>query len=81
MHVIAAPQRPECHESGSVSAIASDLDRLTADLDRLSRRGDDGVSLAVEDARHALCRAAVAVREVLAEAMAAPGPFTNATLT
>jgi len=82
MSVIVVPQAPpDRQESGSVSAIASDLERLTADLDRISRHGDEGVSVAVEDAQHALCRAVVAVREVLAAAIAAAGPFANVTLS
>jgi len=82
MQVVVGPEgSPERQQASSASAIATDLERLTADLDRFSRRDDAGLTVAVEDARHALSRAVIAVREVLATAMTAADPFATVTLT
>jgi len=55
-------------------AIAKDLQRLTADLDRVCRSDKAVVSVALEDARYALIRAVIAVREAMAATVVAARP-------
>ena len=79
MEVVVTPGMPTVHRQASaVLMIASDLERLRADLDLISRPDDASLTLAVEDARHALSRAVIAVREVLAASAA--GPFMTVAI-
>jgi hypothetical protein len=59
-------------ESGSVLAIAWDLQRLASELGRACQDHEAMVGLPLEDARYALSRAIVAVREVLVATVVAP---------
>ena len=62
MQPFAVPEN-SIHARRPLLAIEADLRRLTDDLDAWSRGDDTLISLALEDAKWALVRAAVALRE------------------
>jgi len=82
MDVVVAPEgSTDRRQAGSVLAIALDLERLKADLDRVSWSDDAVITIAVEDARYALNRAVIAVREVMAAPMTGARPHATVALT
>jgi len=69
--IIPSDDPRESQQASPVLAIARDLQRLAADLDRICQGDDAILSVALEDAHYALTRAVIAVREVLVATAAA----------
>ena len=66
--------RPDNHEEDRVVRIATDLARLSAELDGLSPPAGGAHPVALEDAQYAIHRAAVALGELLSSTTSDPDP-------